>query len=130
MEILLKSRDLSRGLGSRPSVLIALLIMLLNAKEYDVDDVLVEVGQWGRYQQRIFIYFNIQHVLSGLVAISIIFIGVEPSWKCGVGRDSPQSRSLLDNEKCVMYEKQYCVVEVDQPYSSIVAEVKIQYVRS
>ncbi|XP_065918304.1 solute carrier family 22 member 15-like isoform X2 [Dysidea avara] len=98
--------------------------MLLNVKEYDVDDVLVEVGQWGRYQQKLFVYFNIQHVLQGLVAISIIFIGVEPSWKCGVTvQDSPQSRSLLDtNDKCDMYEKQSCVVKVDQPFTSIVAE--------
>ena len=106
---------------ARPTV----LTMLLNVKEYDVDDVLVEVGQWGRYQQKLFVYFNIQHVLQGLVAISIIFIGVEPSWKCGVTvQDSPQSRSLLDtNDKCDMYEKQSCVVKVDQPFTSIVAEV-------
>jgi len=112
--------------------------MHLNVKEYDVDDVLVEVGQWGRYQQKLFIYFNIQHTLLGLVVISIIFIGVEPSWKCGVepatAQDNPrlehrvESRSLLDTnnyDKCVMYEKQSCVVEVDQPFTSIVAEVRV-----
>ena len=112
--------------------------MHLNAKEYDVDDVLAEVGQWGRYQKRLFIYFNLQHVLVGLVVISIIFIGVEPSWKCGVepvtlpgtalGSHKLESRSLLDiedDDKCVMYERQSCVVEVDEPYSSIVAEVRI-----
>ena len=41
-------------------------------------------------------------------------------------QDVSQSRSLLDtygNDKCVMYEKQSCVVEVDQPFTSIVAEV-------
>jgi len=93
-------------------------------KECDVDDVLIEVGQWGRYQRKLFVYFNIQHVLQGLVAISIIFVGVEPSWSCGVTvQDNSQSKLLLDNDKCAMYEKQSCVVEVDQPFSSIVAEV-------
>jgi len=97
--------------------------MPLNAKEYDVDDILVEVGQWGRYQQKLFLYFSCQHVLLGISLLSIIFIGVEPSWKCGrseplAGQDSP--------DKCVMYEKQSCVVEVDQPYSSIVAEVSTE----
>jgi len=112
--------------------------MHLNAKEYDVDDVLAEVGQWGRSQQRLFLYFNLQHVLLGLVVISIIFIGVEPSWKCRVepvtspgtaqGSHKLESRSLLDiedDDKCVMYERQSCVVEVDEPYSSIVTEVRV-----
>ncbi|XP_065918307.1 solute carrier family 22 member 15-like [Dysidea avara] len=110
--------------------------MRLNAvKEFDVDDVLVEVGQWGRYQKKLFLYFNCQHVLLGIILLSIIFIGVEPSWKCGMepvtvkDTGSPQSRSLLDtndNDKCVMYEKQSCAVEVDQPrdqpFTNIVAE--------
>ena len=113
--------------------------MRLNAvKEFDVDDVLVEVGQWGRYQKKLFLYFNCQHVLLGIILLSIIFIGVEPSWKCGMepvtvkDTGSPQSRSLLDtndNDKCVMYEKQSCAVEVDQPrdqpFTNIVAEVSL-----
>jgi len=96
--------------------------MHLNVKEYDVDDVLVEVGQWGRYQQKLFLYMNCQHVLLGIILFSILFIGVEPSWKCGAEPLAGQDSRRL-HDKCVTYEKQSCVVEVDQPYLSIVAEV-------
>jgi len=105
--------------------------MHLNVKEYDVDDVLLEVGQWGRYQQKLFVYVNCQHVLLGIILLSIIFIGMEPSWKCevepvAVQGSSPsiaRSQDFHLNDKCVIYEKHSCVLEVEQPFSSIVAEV-------
>ena len=106
-------------------------------KEYDIDDVLLEVGQFGRYQKRLYVYFNIQHIIIALVALSIVFVGAEPPWKCSTAKDvvirsigfneiEHEEAALSENDRCVRYEKQSCSVEVDRPDTSIVAEVRSQ----
>ena len=111
--------------------------MHLKAKEYDVDDVLTEVGQFGRYQKKLFIYFNTQHILLALVALSIVFVGAEPPWKCSTAKDivirsigfnavENTNSGSVDKDRCALYEKRSCSVEVDQPHTTIVAEVRSQ----
>ena len=107
----------------------------MKGKECDVDDVLTEVGQFGRYQKRLYIYFNIQHIILALVALSIVFVGAEPPWKCSSAKDvvirsigfkeiEHKDIVLSDKERCALYEKRSCSVEVDKPDTSIVAEVR------
>lgn len=109
--------------------------MRLNVKEYDVDDVLFEVGQFGRYQKKLYAYFNIQHIIIALVALSIVFVGAEPPWKCSTAKDvvirsmgfdevEDKKDVLSDKDRCALYEKRDCSVEVDKPDTSIVAEVR------
>ena len=109
--------------------------MRLNGKEYDIDDVLIEAGQFGRYQKRLFIYFNIQHIILALVALSIVFAGAEPPWKCLAAKDvvirsigfeveKKNAASNSEKDRCMRYEEQSCSVEVDKPDTSIVAEVR------
>ena len=108
--------------------------MHLKAKEYDVDDVLTESGQFGRYQKKLFVYFNIQHIILALVALSIVFVGAEPPWRCSTARDVVirsmgfkevnEDNGSNDKDRCALYEKRSCSVEVDQPDTTIVAEVR------
>jgi len=109
--------------------------MRLNVKEYDVDDVLIEVGQLGQYQTKLYAYFNIQHIIIAIVALSIVFVGAEPSWTCITAKDAV-ARSIgfseikeedtlgSQKERCALYEERRCSVEVDKPGTSIVAEVR------
>jgi len=96
--------------------------MLLSVKEYDVDDVLLEVGQLGRYQWNLFFYTNIQQTLGAVIALLIVFVGVEPTWGCetNTGTVSIVNDSIA---RCVMYEGHSCTIVVDQPSTTIVAEV-------
>ena len=109
--------------------------MRLNGREYDIDDVLVEAGQFGRYQRKLFIYFNIQHIILALVALSIVFVGAEPPWKCSTAKDvvirsigyeveNKNAASNNEKDRCIQYEEKRCSVEVDKPDTSIVAEVR------
>ena len=104
-------------------------------KEYDIDDVLHEVGQLGRYQKRLYIYFNIQHIVIALVALSIVFVGAEPPWKCSTAKDvvirsigfndiEHEKAAVSEEDRCARYEQRICSVEVDQPDATIVAEVR------
>ena len=109
--------------------------MHLSAKEYDIDDVLSEVGQFGRYQKRLYAYFNIQHIIIALVALSIVFVGAEPPWKCSPTKDvvirsigfneiEHEDSASSQRDRCARYEKQSCSLEVDRPDTTIVAEVR------
>lgn len=108
--------------------------MHLKAKEYDIDDVLTEAGQFGRYQKKLFAYFNTQHILLALVALSIVFVGAEPPWRCSTARDVVirsigfkevnEENGSSGKDRCALYEKRICSVEVDQPDTTIVAEVR------
>lgn len=107
--------------------------MRLHVKEYDIDEILTEVGQFGRYQKRLFFYFNLQHIIIALVALSIVFVGAEPPWKCSGARDvvirsvgfnevEHEDDALSNDKRCALYEKRSCSIEVDEPHTSIVAE--------
>ena len=110
----------------------------MRVKEYDVDDLLVEVGQFGRYQKKLYFYFNAQHIILALVALSIVFVGAEPPWKCSTDKDvvarsigfseveEQKNTAKSNEERCSLYEKRSCSVEVDRPDTSIVAEVRSQ----
>lgn len=109
--------------------------MRLHVKEYDIDEILTEVGQFGRYQKRLFFYFNLQHIIIALVALSIVFVGAEPPWKCSSARDvvirsvgfnevEHEDDALSNDKRCALYEKRSCSIEVDEPHTSIVAEVR------
>jgi len=106
----------------------------MDPRGYDVDDLLLEMGQFGRFQIILFAYFTIQHVLIALIVMSIVFVGAQPNWWCIVNdsdilRDPKhaayigESAVVVNNKKCLMYEQQSCVIEVERPSASIVAEV-------
>jgi len=96
--------------------------MLLSVREYDVDDILLEVGQLGRYQWNLYLYMNIQQTLGAVIALSIVFVGVEPTWGCEINTGT---LSVVNDSvtRCVMYEEHSCTMIVDQPSTTIVAEV-------
>ncbi|XP_065918286.1 solute carrier family 22 member 15-like isoform X2 [Dysidea avara] len=102
-------------------------------QEYDVDDLLLEVGQFGRFQIKLFVYFTIQHVLIALIVMSIVFVGAPPNWWCIVNdsdilrdpKHAPyisEDAVIVNYKKCLMYEQQSCIVEVEQTSASIVVE--------
>jgi len=93
-------------------------------KEYDVDDVLREVGQFGRYQWNLYLYFNIQQTLSMMIALSVVFIGAEPSWGCSVANTGTTLVVKDSIQRCTLYEEHLCTMVVDQPSTTIVAEVR------
>jgi len=101
---------------------------------HDVDDLLLKVGQFGRFQIILFVYFTIQHVIIALIVMSIVFVGAQPNWWCIVNdsdilRDPKHAPYIGEDavvanyKKCLMYEQQSCIIEVEQPSSSIVVEV-------
>jgi len=96
--------------------------MQLSLKEYDVDDVLLEVGQLGRYQWNLYLYFNIQQILAAVIVLSVVFIGVEPSWGCEANTGTlPIVNDSI--QRCILYEEHFCTMVVEQPSTTIVAEV-------
>ena len=107
-------------------------------QEYDVDDLLLEVGQFGRFQIKLFVYFTIQHVLIALIVMSIVFVGAPPNWWCIVNdsdilrdpKHAPyisEDAVIVNYKKCLMYEQQSCIVEVEQTSASIVVEVSCSW---
>ena len=110
----------------------------MDPKEYDVDNLLLEVGQFGLFQIKLFFYFTVQHALIAVIVMSIVFVGTQPDWWCLV-KDAEVLRDpnhipyinedavVASHWKCVMYEQQLCIIEVNNPPGSIVVEVNSGY---
>ena len=86
--------------------------------ELDVQEALNRAGEFGWFQLRIFIIYQIFHSIAAMHTIPNAFVGRSPVWNCA---NAPSMST--EEQKCQFLRYNTCNVVYDDDYTSIVSEV-------
>jgi len=64
----------------------------------DYDEVLAHIGQFGRFQWKIFFLLSLVSATSGLAVVVFVFTGLTPKYRCRVPECEPANSSYYDEE--------------------------------
>jgi len=87
----------------------------------EIDEVLEEIGGFGRFQAKVVFLLNLGHIACGLVAMCITFVGAPPEWSCEERSD------IVDDDQCERLEEGTCTPKYSQEFTSIVSEVSLGF---
>ena len=87
----------------------------------DMDEVFDEIGQFGRYQKKVFVWYTVYQMLASYFMMVVTFAGRTPQWHCG--RDGDYTGSTTDEMNCRLYEAGECTPKYSAEFTSIVSEV-------
>ena len=87
------------------------------AKEVEMDEAFKEVGEFGAFQKKLLVWFNLFHVVGVYYTLLIAFVGRTPEWNCTKAAASDK------NSMCQLYELGKCKPVYSKDFTSIVSEV-------
>ena len=89
----------------------------------DMDEVFDKIGQFGRYQKRVFVWYAVYQLVASYFMMVITFAGRTPQWDCVRDDTVPTS----DETSCRLFEAGKCVPKYSTEFTSIVSEVSVLY---
>ena len=93
-----------------------------NTAAMDMDEVFDKIGQFGRYQKRVFVWYAVYQMAASYFMMVVTFAGRIPQWDCA--RDNTVGPTT-DDTRCRLFEAGECAPKYSTEFTSIVSEVSI-----
>ena len=90
----------------------------------DMDEVFDVIGQFGRYQKRVFIWYGMYQMAAAYFTMAVTFAGRTPQWHCVRGNDD-NTGATIDDTGCRLFEAGECAPKYSTEFTSIVSEVSV-----
>ena len=94
-------------------------IMNAKTKAVEMDEAFKKVGEFGRLQKKLLVWFNLFQLVAAFNMLMITFVGRSPVWNCS--KTAATDGKLM----CHMFETGKCKPVYSQNFTSIVSEVSM-----